>query len=57
MEIAVIFDLQDPSGPAQIMTHALRAAEMIERGQGRYVRVLPPNVRLGPKRGLDRIVL
>jgi hypothetical protein len=53
----VIFDLEDPSGVAEIKTDALSAAEMIERDPKRYVRTLPPGAKLGPKHGLDRIVL
>jgi hypothetical protein len=55
--VPIINDLDHESGVAEIKTDALSAAEMIERDPKRYVRALPPNVKLGPRRGLDRIVL
>jgi hypothetical protein len=55
--VPIIYDLLDESGPAEIKADDLSAAEMIERDPKRYVRTMPPNVKLGPKRGFDRIVL
>jgi hypothetical protein len=53
----VIFDLEDQSGVAEIKTDDLTAIDRVERDPKRYVKALPPNVKLGPKRGLDRIML
>jgi hypothetical protein len=57
----IIYDTKHPSGVAEILLDELSAQEMIGRGNsaepGRYVRVLPPNTKRGPRSGLDRIVL
>jgi hypothetical protein len=53
----IIFDLDHESGPAEIKTDALSAAEMIERDPARYARELPKGKTLGPRSGLDRIML
>jgi hypothetical protein len=57
MQPAIVYDLEDPSGVAQIWTHAILAREMIENDPKRYTRELPPGTKLGPKSGLNRIVL
>jgi hypothetical protein len=57
MQCRLIYDLADKSGPAEVFTHTVSAEEAIARDPARYVRKLPPGVQLGPKQGLDRIVL
>jgi hypothetical protein len=52
----IIYDLKHETGVAEILTDGLTAAEMIEHDP-RYVRELPPGTKLGPKSGIDRIVL
>jgi hypothetical protein len=53
-----IWDLKDPTGPAEIWAHATRAKEMIERDPARYCFGLPDGVQPGPKSGpARRIVL
>jgi hypothetical protein len=49
MQKAIIYDLEDESGPAMVLTHSVNAAEAVERDPKRYVRKLPEGVKLGPK--------
>jgi hypothetical protein len=56
MQAVTIYDLKHPSGVAQIQTHSVDAAEMCERAPDRYVRTLPPGVKLGPLSGANRII-
>jgi len=50
-----IWDLGDPSGPAEIEGHTVHVGEMLERDPARYVAELPEGVRPGPKSGENRI--
>jgi hypothetical protein len=53
----IIFDLDDPSGPAEILMHDIDAREYIERDPRRYVRELPKGKTFGPRSGVNgRIV-
>jgi hypothetical protein len=56
--MTIVYDLQHPSGPAEIKLDETSAREMLARGEpGRYVRELPAGTKLGPKSGPDRIVI
>jgi hypothetical protein len=53
----VVFDLLDPSGPAEVLLHGIDARDALARSPRQYVAVLPLGVRAGPKCGRNRIVL
>jgi hypothetical protein len=57
MDGVLIYDLGDPSGAAELWTHAVQADEMIARDPRRYVRKLPLGTKLGPKCGPDHRVV
>jgi hypothetical protein len=52
---AVVFDLDHPTGPAQIEMDSCNAGDAIERGKGRYVRALPTGMIPGPLVGANRL--
>jgi hypothetical protein len=56
-EYVIIWDLNDPSGPAQIQLHQTSAREWLARdSQSRYVEKLSGQTP-GPKVGLNRIII
>jgi hypothetical protein len=57
MQYALVYDLHGQGGPDEILTHSINATEMIARDPERYTRTLPPNVKVGPRSGPDRIIL
>lgn len=55
-EYVIIWDLNDPSGPAQVQLHRTSALEWFARDtQNRYTETAPANP--GPKVGLNRIII
>jgi hypothetical protein len=57
MQPAIVYDLRGETGVEQIITHGVRVLEMLERDPARYVRELPKGKTLGPKQGINKIVL
>jgi hypothetical protein len=56
--MVIIWDLSDPSGPAQVQLHHTSAQEWMARdAQARYVEKLPQGTAPGPKVGLNRIII
>jgi hypothetical protein len=56
-EYLIIWDLNDPSGPAQVQVHRTTALEWFARDtQSRYVENLSGQTP-GPKIGLKRIII
>jgi hypothetical protein len=53
----IIFDLRHPSGPAEVMMHGIDALDAVARDPKRYMRWLPALTKLGPKQGVNRIVV
>jgi hypothetical protein len=52
-DMITIFDLEHPTGAAEIYTHTVKAEEMLARDPQRYVRHLPEGVTPGPHVGVD----
>lgn len=55
--LARVWDLNDPSGPAQYQLQTVAAREWLARDPSRYVLTLPPGTNAGPKSGMNRIII
>jgi hypothetical protein len=53
---SLIWDLQDPSGPAEVDHWSTDNGESLERDPLRYVKKLPPGLKPGPRTGTNRII-
>lgn len=57
-EFVTLWDLLDPSGPAQVQLRGITAREWMARDtNNRYVEQLPPGTPPGPKVGINRIII
>jgi hypothetical protein len=55
--IVTIWDLNDPSGIAQLQISSVGAREFMDRAPARYVEFLTAGQTPGPKTGANRIII